>query len=62
LEHKEEHQFANFCTKVIENAKEWEAYQGNLDDATTFFESMPQGLAGKLETFEKLIIVKIFKP
>jgi hypothetical protein len=56
------HMFTNFCSKIIKNAKKWEKYVANLQDNKTFFKEMPNDMANKLEPFEKLLIVKIFKP
>jgi hypothetical protein len=47
---------------VQSHAKEWEAYATNLDDDKTYFDEMPMGLSTSLTPFEKLLVVKIFKP
>ena len=55
-------EFKSFCDKVQTHAKEWGQYVANLDDERTYFDDMPMGLSKTLTPFEKLLIVKIFKP
>lgn len=62
MDNKGRHRFNNFCNRIVKHAKAWEDYCTNLEDNKTFFKNMPNGLAKKLNPFEKLLIVKIFKP
>jgi hypothetical protein len=56
------HEFDNFCQKVTENAPKFADYVAQLDDEKIYFDSMPMKLDSKLTPFEKLLVVKLFKP
>ena len=55
--------FFDFCHFVTENAEEFKEYATKEDgSAYSFFMAMPCGLSRTLSSFEKLLIVRIFKP
>jgi dynein heavy chain len=47
---------------VTENAEEFKAYATTDETSFAFFASMPCGLSRTLSSFEKLLVIRIFKP
>lgn len=52
--------FANLCKLVIDNYNDWEDYI--LNEEEFYLERIPCNLSDKLNLFEKLLILKVFKP
>lgn len=54
--------FFDLMNLVTENAEAFEDYATKDSSSFSFFLSMPCGLSRTLSSFEKLLIIKIFKP
>lgn len=60
------HVFCSFCQLIEHDAVHWKKYLENLDafqgSDGSYFEDMPSDFSNLLETFEKLLVIKIFRP
>ena len=52
--------FGGLCQSIKENTKKWEKYA--IYEEELYLENIPCGYGEKLKIFEKLLILKIFKP
>lgn len=52
--------FGGLCDQIANNLEDWENYVIHEEDE--YLESMPCDYSDKLNPFEKLLILKIFKP
>jgi dynein heavy chain, axonemal len=54
--------FVSLCAEVVEDAADWEAYVAGGQHFNRHFETMPCNFGARLTPFEKLLLIKIFKP
>ena len=54
--------FINLCKEIEQSAEDWEAYAIGFEPFSSYFYSMPCNFGERLSSFEKLLLIKIFKP
>ena len=54
--------FEGIMEMIVNNADHFQVYVENSSKDNSFYYEMPCGLAEKLTSFEKLLIVKMLKP
>jgi len=54
--------FAHLCKEIEENHEDWEMFVKGDEPYDNYFQSMPCNFGMRLSAFEKLLLIKIFKP
>ena len=54
--------FVNLCEDVENNPDDWERYAYGFEPYENYYDCMPSGFGERLSNFEKLLLIKIFKP
>ncbi len=52
--------FGNLCQEICDHAAEWDDFV--TSDRSDYYENMPCNYHERLDNFERLLILKIFKP
>ncbi len=60
LQLREPERFGSLCQEICDNSAEWEDYVAN--EGEDYFDKMPCNFHERLDSFERLLILKIFKP
>lgn len=54
--------FAHLCKEIEENHDDWEMFVQGQEPYDNYFNVMPCNFGMRLSAFEKLLLIKIFKP
>ena len=54
--------FSHLCKEIEENHEDWDMFVEGLEPYDNYFNAMPCNFGQSLGAFEKLLLIKIFKP